>query len=55
MLMQRDATARGVRAFTPDVPVFALPDVLQVLVHALAETTDATELASVASELRSWV
>lgn len=55
VLMHREAAARGVQTFTPDVPVFALPDVLQVLLHALAETADATELASVASELRSWV
>ena len=56
-LMADDATARGVDAFEPAVPHFALPDVLAALARSVASrdlTAENATLASVADSAAEW-
>lgn len=54
-LMIEDATARGVDPFVPDVPVFALADVLAALAKSVAERDPASKaLAAAAEAAANW-
>ena len=56
-LMHADAKARGAQAFTPDVTVFGLADVLEALAVSAHESGDedaARAVAGVARETREW-
>ena len=55
LLMRADADVRGVHAFTPDVSVFALPDVLEALARSLAGFDETHPmLRTVALDARDW-
>lgn len=54
-LMLEDAAARKVEAFAPDVPVFALADVLAALAKSVAERAPASAaLTAAAGAVAAW-
>lgn len=54
-LMAEDAAARGVSAFAPTVPVFALADVLSALAKSVAQRDPSSvALAAAAEAAAAW-